>query len=367
MQETNDYLYSRVKQKIIEYIKDLPLNSRIPTRIELGNTFGVTRTTIDRAISELIGEGYLSSKVGSGTYLINHKATGSSVHANLNWGIILPNVTTDTYPEIIRAVEDMSSKSGINLIICNTDNDVEKQEKYIRQLSESNVSGVVIVPAIESPFASRKGFEILRENGIKFVFCNRAIEGISGPKVVSNDYYGGNIATRHLFANGWKKPAYISKLFYSVSEQRYNGYLNALYDQGIPVDENYIRFEERFDNKISGYEAMKSLLELPEPPDSVFCFNDVIAKGVYLAIEEMGKKVGGDIGVVGYDDSGICESLSTKLTSVRFPMYEIGKRAAEILLRMTNGEEIKDHYMIVLKPELVVRESCGEKINNRLD
>lgn len=361
MQRENDYLYSRVKQQIIDFIKDLPLNSRIPTRTELVDKFGVTRTTIDRAISELIGEGYFYSRVGSGTYLINNKAAGSLKQGNSNWGIILPNITTDTYPEIIRAVEDVCSEVGINLIICNTDNSIEKQEKYIKQLTDSNVSGIVIVPAIESPFASKKGFEILKENNIKFVFCNRGVEGFRAPKVVSNDFYGGSIATRHLFANGWKRPAYISKPFYPVSEQRYNGYLNALYEQGIQFNEKLIKFEENFYVERSGYEAMKSLLELPEPPDSVFCFNDVIAEGVYLAIEERGIRAGAEIGVVGYDDSRICESLNPKLTSVRFPKYEIGKRAAEILLRLTCGEEITENYSIVMQPELVIRESCGEK------
>jgi len=361
MQKQNNYLYSRIKQEILEYVKDLPLNSRIPTRTELVEKFGVTRTTIDRAISELIGEGYFYSRVGSGTYLIKNKGTEGPRPDNSNWGIILPSITTDTYPEIIRAVEDICSESGINLIICNTDNNVEKQEKYIKQLADSNVSGIVIVPAIGRPLEARKGFEILKENNISFVFCNRGVEGFDAPKVVSNDFYGGNIATRHLFANGWKRPAFISKPFYTISEQRYNGYLNALYEHCIPFDEKLIRFEDRFDIKNSGYELMKSLLELAEPPDSVFCFNDVVAAGAYMAIEEKRKKVGVDIGVVGYDDSRICESLSTKLTSVRFPKYEIGKRAAEILLRIILGEEIEENYSIVMQPELVIRESCGEK------
>jgi len=359
MNNDNVYLYTKIKQQLIEYIKDLPINSRIPTRTELVKKFGVTRTTIERAISELIGEGYFYSRIGSGTYLIK-KEKGSSLNKKSSWGIIMPNITTDTYPEIIRAVEDVCSEAGINLIICNSDNNIEKQEKYITQLVESGVTGIVMVPVIEKPLEN-KSFDILIEKDVKFVFCNRGVDGINAPRVVSNDFYGGNIATRHLFINGWIRPAYISRPFYSISERRYNGYLNAVYDYGTLLNENYVRFESDFDIENSGYEVMKQLLELPEPPDSVFCFNDAVAVGAYRAIEEKGKKVGRDIGVIGYDDTHICESLRPKLTSVRYPKYEIGRRAADILLRMTRNEVLKENFCsMVFQPELIIRESCGE-------
>jgi len=359
----NNYLYSKVKQQIIEYMKELPLNTRIPSRTELVEKFHVTRTTIDRAISELIGEGYLYSRIGSGTYIVNSSPAKrqQSESGIMNWGLIVPNITNDTYPEILRGVEDVCSESEINLIVCNTDNNIEKQDKYIKKLVDSAVSGLIVVPAI-SKTQCLSSFELLEENNIKFVFCNRGIEGLKAPKVVSNDFFGANVATKHLLKLGWKNPAYISRPFYSISEQRYNGYLSALYEFGLTVNEDYVIFEDTFEIQDSGYETMKSLLQLPVPPDSVVCFNDIVARGAYKAIEEMGLKVGIDIGVVGYDDSFVCETLPVKLTSVRFPKYEIGKKAAEILLSMVNGTEIKDSYSVVLQPSLVIRESCGSGI-----
>ena len=358
--ENNNYLYTKVKQQLVAYIKELPINTRLPSRTELVEKFNVTRTTIERAISELIGEGYLYSRIGSGTYIINNSPAKKqqSESSFTNWGFIVPTIANDTYPEILRGVEDISSESGINLMICNTDNDIEKQDKYIRKLIDSAVSGLIIIPAI-SKAQSMNSFELLDKNNIKYVFCNRGVENMKAPKVVSNDFFGANIATKHLLKLGWKNPAYVSKPYYSISEQRYNGYLSALYEFGHTPDEEYVVFEDTFEIQDSGYESFKSLLQLPVPPDSLVCFNDAVAKGAYKAIEEMGLKVGIDIGVVGYDDSNICETLPVKLTSVRFPKYEIGKKAAEILLSMINGIEIKDNYTFVLQPNLVVRESCG--------
>jgi DNA-binding LacI/PurR family transcriptional regulator len=367
MKNSNEYLYKKVKKQIIEMITEMPLNSRIPTRTELVSRLGVTRTTIDRAISELIGEGYFFSRIGSGTYIINKKEHKPADLTNNTWGIIVPNVSeTETYPYIIRAVEDVCSQSDINLIICNTDNNIEKQDKYIKKLIDSSISGAIIVPAINTVFSGRESFELLNDSNIRFVFCNRGEEGIRAPRVVSNDFYGGYIAVNHLLKLGWKRPAFISMPFYHVSEQRYNGYLGALYQYDKEIKEEYIVFEDDYELPDSGYEAMKTMLELQNPPDSVFCHNDEVAKGVFKAIYEKGLKAGEDIGVVGYDDDiSICLTLPVKLTTVKFPKYEIGKKAAEILLKMINGEIVQDKYSIVMKPELVVRDSCGEALKNK--
>ena len=96
-------------------------------------------------------------------------------------------------------------------------------------------------------------------------------------------------------------------------------------------------------------------------PDAIVCSNDSIAKGLYKAVSELGLVVGKDVGIVGYDDSAICEMLPVKLTSVYYPKYEIGYLAAQTLWQLIRGAEDKNNYMKVLKPELKIRESCGFK------
>ena len=364
MDDKNEYLYNKVKLQILDYIKDFPIGTRIPSRTQLMEKFGVARTTIERAISELIGEGVFSSKIGSGTYKLEvSNGKRSKTASNVpSWGLIIPNITNDSYPETLRGVEDVCSKNGINLIVCNTDNKAEKQMMYLEKLLNSNVSGVIIIPTIEHLSNMEESFMHLKENEIKYILCNRGIEGVKAIKVSSNDFFGGIIATKHLLKLGWKMPAYISLPLYTTSEQRYYGYLSALYEYNIPVRKELIRFEDSFESENSGYSSMKSMLELPEPPDSVFCFNDRVAKGVYRAIVDKGLIVGKDIGLVSHDDTHICEKLPVKLTSVRFPKYEIGEKAAETLLDITNGKEYEENYSVVLQPTLIIRESCGSAI-----
>ena len=363
MEDKNDYLYKKVKLQLLDFVKDLPAGARIPSRIRLMEKFGVTRTTVERAISELIGEGVFSSRIGSGTYVLAaHERNAGKAPDNIpSWGLILPNITHDSYPETLRGVEDVCSKNGINLIICNTDDNVEKELMYLRKLIDSKISGVIIVPAIERTYDVREIFTLLREKMIGFVLCNRGIEGINAIKVSSNDFYGGMLATNHLLDLGWKRPAYISAPLYSISEQRYQGYLSALHEHGVPERKDLIIFEDRFVLENRGYNAMKTMLDLPAPPDSVFCFDDTLAEGVYQAITEKGLTVGKDIGLVGYNDTHNCERLPVKLTSVRFPKYEIGQKSAEILLSIMKGEEPGKTRSFIFHPSLIIRESCGSK------
>ena len=127
------YRYLQVKKELFDYIQGLPDQTRIPPRTELVERFHVTRTTVDRAISELIGKGYLTSKIGSGTYVVKGKTSPLEPNQSIdNWGLILPNIAKDSYPELVRAVEDVCCASMINLIICNTDNDSQKEYRYMR-------------------------------------------------------------------------------------------------------------------------------------------------------------------------------------------------------------------------------------------
>lgn len=354
--KNNSMLYVQIKENLLEEIKLLAPNDRIPSRPELVKKYGVTRTTIDRAISELIGEGVLYSLDGSGTYVTENKRKIVP-----NWCVILPNIMSDTYPGILRGVEDVANNNDIATIICNTDNNVEKQSNYIYKQIELGVKGFVIVPAI-SDNNDIAPFKLLKEKNIPFVFCNRSIPEIDTPKVISNNFYGGYIVTKHLIENGYKNIAYVSRPIYSTSSERFQGYSSAIKEACLELEKELVIFEDSFEEKRPGYESTKLLLSKNIALDAIFCFNDAIARGAYDAITEAGLTIGKDIGLAGYDNTSLCDMLPVKLTSVRFKTYETGIKAAETLLKMTNGENLTLNDMIVLQPELVIRESSQKTI-----
>lgn len=352
----NNFRYVEVKKKLIEVIQSLEPHDRLPSRTALAEQYNAARTTIERAISELVGEGYLYSRDGSGTY-VAEREDQSAKKSLKTIGLIIPDIMHDTYPGILRGVEDVTNQHDINLVVCNTDNQVEKQSKYISKLIDAGVNGVIIVPALigESDLEPVQRLQALK---IPVVFCNRGMEGIEAPKVVSNNFYGAYIAVKHLIQNGCKKVAYISLPMYSISYERYQGYISAMSEAKLDIDERYICFEQTFDSETQGYECGKRLLQDAEPPDGIFCFNDGIAKGVYDAMTELGYVVGKDIKLIGYDDTSLCERLPVKLSSVKFKTYEIGMNAAKLVIEMMmNGKEMRKRKIIVLQPELVIRES----------
>lgn len=357
----NNFLYTQIKESILKDLGALEAHQKIPSRVKLMKQYNVTRTTIDRSISELIGEGYLYTIDGSGTYKAESKESKREVffeREGLSWAAILPNIMHDTYPGILRGIEDVANEHTINVVICNTDNKIEKQSDYIYQLIKSQISGIIIVPAITGK-NDLTPFYQLEENRIPFVFCNRSIVGIEAPQVISNNFYGGFLATKHLIQQGYSRIAYLSRPLYPASSERYQGYMSALAESSMPIKEEHVIFEEDFEAPRSGYESAKRMLSLPEPPDAIFCFNDTLAKGAYEGIEESGLHVGVDVGLVGYDDTHICYQLPVQLTSVKFKTYETGLEAAKLLFHRLTDTKASKNKTVFLQPELVVRDSCN--------
>jgi DNA-binding LacI/PurR family transcriptional regulator len=357
MKNKHNYLYMDIIERIKADTHHLPAHTRIDTRNVMMTKYNATRTTIEKAISALIGEKYLYAIDGSGTYIAEPQIV-SSYSQVAAWGVILPNIVSDTYPDILRGIEDVAQQNNINVIICNTDHDRLKQEQYILKLVASGINGVIVIPAI-TELPATDSFQPLLQDQIPLVFCNRGVDGVTAPRVISNNYFGAYIATKHLINLQYTRLAYIGGRLYSGSEQRYQGFLGAIHEAGLPVDKEFIVFHQLdLDSEKSGYEAGLALLGKSNSPDAILCFNDRIAQGVYRAAEQLGLTVGADFGIVGYDDSRICELLPVKLTSIRYPKYETGHHAATILLRMTQGEAVSSNEMVVLQPELIVRQSC---------
>jgi DNA-binding LacI/PurR family transcriptional regulator len=350
----NSLRYMQIKDQLMRNISSLKPHDRLPSRTVLSETYQAARTTIERAISELIGEGLLYARDGSGTYVsepmkIRNNQDGREIK---NWGLLIPDILHYNYPDIVRGASDVASENDINLIICNTDNSYEKQTRYIHKLIDSRVQGIMIIPAIDGAMDFAPFYK-LKEEEIPFVFCHRMLEGIQAPKVISNNFYAGYMATKHLIAAGRSRIAFISRPVYSASSERYQGYVCALTEAGIPIRKEWVVFESSFESDGEGYYSALRMLQQDERPDGIFCFNDRIAKGTYEAAAETGLTVGTEIGIVGCDNTNICETLPTKLTSVKFQTFEMGIQAAGLLL---NGAS-SDNTILVLQPELIIRES----------
>ena len=351
--------YKEIKNEILSIVSVMQQGDTLPSRNELCKRLDTARTTVDKAIKELVDEGTLISRKGSGT-----RVAGliERAHPDVqNWCVILPNVTEQIYSNLLRGIENVADASNTNIIICNSDNNPDKQEQYIRRLMVSGVSGFVIVPTISGePKESLRLYDSLVKSKIPFIFCNRGVDGINAPIVKSNDFYGGYIATSHLLSMGYKKIAFIGRQQYSTCIDRCQGYISALMEHNIEINRQHIMMPPP-GGILDSYEAMEQLLHNDDIPDAVFCFNDYTAELASKAIKDAGLRVSDDIGIIGYDNGNICESCSPKITSISFKSMEIGACAANLLEDISKGNKPSGFRYYLFQPSIVIRESCQGK------
>lgn len=363
------YKYQIVKKTMIQDIERCQTGTKLTNRNELAIKYKASRVTIERAVTELAAEGYLSSKKGSGTFVVHrhagtHSAKSPPVQKFLHRGdgkffaLLISNILNDIYPYILRGVQDVMSAHGINLIVCNTDNEISKQEQLIKKLIGDGVSGLIIVPAILGDF-NAECFRELKDKGIPFVTCFRALQGMFAPGVFCNSFQSGYICTEHLIKHGCKKIAYISAPLYATSFDRYQGYLLAHENYKLKPQRELLVFDNFFDTCATGVSAAEELFTKRPDVDGIFAFNDRIAAGIYESMQKRGLVPGADIKIVSCDNTGICTSLPIQLTSARFPVYDVGEHSARLLIDLFEGSETDDMRKDVVSAELIIRNSCG--------
>ena len=351
--------YQEIKAEILNDIRNKLPDSKLESRPTLCKRLKTTRTTLDRAIAELVGEGYLYSQSGSGTYVNNIKRLKTEVNNVENWGVIIPTSDEHVYIELVKGVEFYAAEKQINLILCFSDEDVDKQKRLLQRLMMSNISGMIIVPTVfKNVHEEYQLYRQLNEAKLPFVFCNRQVEGIEAPIVTSNNFYGAYIATKHLIKMGYKKIGFISQKKYKTSEERCKGYVTALLDEGLGIDRSVIVLKENSRGKAPGYRTMERYIKQSPSVDAVFCFNDIIAAGCLEAMNDYSKILSDDIGIIGYDDSLLPGKLRTQISSVSYQSSQIGVKAAEILQKMITGQYSSDFDLYLFQPELTIRESC---------
>lgn len=348
--------YQQIKNDLIEYIGQMNNGDRLPSRTILVKQLDSSRATIDKAVRELESEGILESKFGSGTY-VARKLDGV-IHNVSNWCLIVPNITETIYAKLARSVEREASKWNANVILCNSEDDQEKQNEYIKRLIMAGVDGFIIVPVImRNVIESTRLYNSLLESKIPFVFCNRDVEGVSAPVIRSNDFYGGYIATSHLYDCGYKNIAFLSARRYRTSIERCQGYISAIQQRGAPVVRKRIVIME--DGSADDCCAkLQELLESDVPVDAVFCFNDNIAASAMRTIESMGLRIPYDIGIIGYDDNETTTGTQVQLSSVSYRIEEVGELAARVLKKKIELGDYEPFEYYLVEPRVMVRESC---------
>lgn len=266
-------------------------------------------------------------------------------------GVVVPEFITFFFPEIIIGIQEVVDKLGYQVLISQSNESSSLESKNVRMLEESMVEGMIVSVAKNS--RNIEQYQRLINERMPIVFVNRVISELNASQVVIDDQKWAFKVTEHLIKCGYRRIAHLAgNEHLSVTKERMQGYLDALAAYDIPVNENLIMYvgvqQERA--KI----GVDYLMSLKERPDAIFAINDPVAVGCMLELKKRGMRIPEDIAVAGFSESPIGRIM--ELTSVFQPTFEIGRKAAGLLLK-----QIKDYdapaETIILDAKLNIRHS----------
>jgi LacI family transcriptional regulator len=267
-------------------------------------------------------------------------------------GVILPDIGSPFYSEVIHGVEQEANAQGYYLVLCTTCGKPSREEMHLRLLWEHRVDGLLLV----TPRGNEPLIQEIRKHGFPVVVVDRDMSPQDDVvEVIVDNFHGAIQAMEHLIHCGYRRIGFINGLpDIQASQERLRGYRIALQEHGLPFSSRWIvhsDFTER-----GGYVAMKNLLSISPHLDAVFVANDWMAVGALWAIREAGLRVPDDMGVVGFDDVPLAAQTDPPLTTVRQPMRAMGALGVKLLVQLIQGEKVTP-TKFMLQTELVVRGS----------
>ncbi len=325
---------------------------------DIARMAGVSTATVsmvlnnkDEHISALTKEKILSI-AKEYSYIPNTMARSLVTKRTKTIGLVIPDIANPFFPEIARGAEDKANEAGYNIIFCNTDDNIEKEQKYIDMLSEKMVDGIIFTASSDRNY----WLDMLHKQSIPIVLLDRDIplKGDVG-RIIVNNQQGTYEGTKYLIEKGYKQIAFINgNIANETAKHRLAGFKSALQDHGLEINSD--RLLEGSFKREWGYGAASWLLSQEIQFDAVVCGNDLIAIGAIRALKDAGKSIPEDVAVLGFDDIYMSKLVEPELSTISQPKYEMGYKASELLIGMIEKEKnLKKH--IVFDTKLVIRKS----------
>ncbi|MBM9514903.1 LacI family DNA-binding transcriptional regulator [Desulfogranum marinum] len=266
--------------------------------------------------------------------------------------LIVADIENPFFQRVSRAVDDAAQELGYNVILCNTDEDPIKEKKCLDLLRVENVAGIILSP-------TRKGIDNFTETYSlekPIVMIDRHVSNFDVDNVLIDNVSSAYAIVSHLIEHGYKRIAGVFGAESTTGQERRQGFLKALKDNDIKPSQDLIKYSTPREN--DGFNTALSLLQRNDRPDAIFTSNSLLASGTIRAIRESKLSIPNDIAIASFDDTSWAQLIDPALTVIEQPTYEIGRTAAELLIKRINDPS-RSNREVVLKTKLVIRQSCG--------
>lgn len=332
---------------------------RRPTITDVAQLAGVSKSTVSHVLN---GTRYVEDETKQRVlnaieelgYRPSGVARSLTTKRTNTIGIIIADATDNFFGEILRGIISVFGSTEFSIVVCNTEQRLEREEHYLNLLLQQRVDGIIAM-------ATSQRWEALEHAEMKhlpLVFVDRTFEGMdSRPYVGVDNFAAAYRGTQHLISCGHDRIGLLAGApQLSTMRERRAGFEQALQEAGLPLRPDWIVTSPL--SVEAGRVTAARLLSSPDRPQALFLNNNLLSLGTLLALKDIGMKSPDDVGLVAFDDHPWSAVSDPPLTVVRQPAYEIGKQSAEIMQRLLE-DETPDESKILFQCELVVRGSCG--------
>lgn len=326
---------------------------------DIARTLGISPSTVSRALKDHPDISAETRKqvqqlANSVNYRPNALALSLRRSKSNTIGVVIPEMVHHFFSTVISGIDDYAFSKGYNTMLCQTNEDPNREMRNIQALLDSRVDGLLI--SVSKNTQSSERLQKLIDSGFPVTFFDRVCEDVVTHKVITDDFEGGRIATKHLVRIGCKRIAHLSSPeSLTIGRLRKEGYCTALQEAGLTVDPHLIL---EADSSKQLHESSEQLVTIASEIDGIFATNDDTAVAAIQILQRNGYKVPDDIAVIGFGDGPITDLVSPTLSTVVQKGYDIGYEAARMLISQIDNELVTLEFETrIFTPELRVRES----------
>jgi DNA-binding LacI/PurR family transcriptional regulator len=332
---------------------------------DIGKALGLSTSTVSRALR---GSYEISSETKKLVleyaekinYRPNPIALSLKERRNHSLGIIVCEIANNFFSQAINGIESIAYNRGYHVIISQSHESYERESVIVDHLASRSVDGLLV--SVSSETKDFTHFKQLYDKGLPIVFFDRVANEIITHKVIADNFKGAYDATEHLIKNGFKRIAHITSAPYlSISEERLEGYKEALQKNNIEYDEKLVHYCHHGGMIYDEVEdALQKTFKLKQKADALFTAGDRITTTCMQALQKLNKKIPDDISVIGFTNTNLGELFTPPLSVVRQPAFEIGQVATELLISMIESKRpVTEFQTKALQTELIIRDSTA--------
>ena len=287
----------------------------------------------------------------------NPYASSLRRHNSRTIAVVIPEVANNFFALAIKGIETIAREKGYHVLIYITNEDLEEEISIVTKLQNGRVDGVIL--SLSGRTTDTRHLSNLQQRNIPLIFFDRVSEGVDAPKVMTNDYESGFMATEHLINVGCERIAHLTiSMNLSISHKRMKGYTDGLLRYDRPFDQSLVLHFG--DDEQENYRMIRTLLESENRPDGIFASVEKLAVQVYHVCRDLKLNIPGDVKVISFSNLLTASLLAPSLTTIAQPAYEMGREAATILFRRLEKKYIVEpEDRIILPAKLEVRDSTS--------